>query len=80
MFSFYKTQMQVCLDKDQAIALLKLFGHDYFTEINVLNQRYQCLHSNIQYSYMKENRLKLLIKDIKAYDEKDNVFFEFIKK
>ena len=77
----YNTKMQVCLSLEDSIKLVKLFGTDYFTSINVRNSNLDIIKKDIQPSYMQENRINLFIKELKQINNKSKEFvqFEFIR-
>jgi hypothetical protein len=79
---YYQSKMQVCLSLEDSIKLVKLFGTDYFTQINVRNNNLDIIKKDIQPSYMQQDRFKLFIKEIKKINKENqsNVQFEFIKK
>jgi hypothetical protein len=73
--------MQVCLNITDSIALVNIFGVDYFDTINVRDSGLEIIQKNIQPSFLEENRYKNFLKDIrKIAKENPSCKFEFIKK
>lgn len=79
---FYNSKMQVLLSLEDSIKLVKIFGTDYFTQINVRNNNLDIIKKNIQPNYMVQDRLKLFIKELKSINKENqgNIQFEFIRK
>ena len=81
MFKYYKSKMQVCLSLKDSIELVKIFGVDYFSQINVRSNNLDIIKKDIQPSIYIPDRFKLFIKEIKKIDKENlNVRFEFIRK
>lgn len=79
---FYDSKMQVLLSLEDSIKLLKIFGTDYFSQINVRDNNLDIIKKNIQPSFMQDNRYNLFIKEIKKINKESQgkIRFEFIRK
>ena len=78
---WYDSKMQVCVSLEDAIQLIKIFGNDYFTEINVRNRNLNLIETGIQFNIFVDNRNKLLLNKLrKMAKQKQGLSFEFIKK
>jgi hypothetical protein len=78
---WYKTKMQTALGLVDAIALLKIYGTDIFTQINHLDRDLNLITKNIQPHFNKENRVRLFINELKRLEKgSTNSTFEFIIK
>ena len=78
----YRTKMQVLLNLEDSINLVKIFGVDIFDTINLRNSDMNIVKKDIQPSYMQLDRFKTFIKEMKKYNKEyyGSVKFEFIIK
>lgn len=78
---FYVEKMQTTLYVDSAIKMLKIYGSDYFTEINIRNNNLDIIEKDIAVkNLLGDSRTKATCNYIRKVAKTKNIIVEFIKK
>lgn len=83
MFAYYNEKMQTLLSPQSAIALLKIYGVDYFTQINILDgtDYTKTIEKDINpRGLLRADRLKKVCSIIRKIEKTKHIQVEFLKK